>query len=112
MPDLFDGDVPHPVYSITRCIIEPHAPYTVPLVVEHYVPQVASVTLKYLSATGFPATVLQPLSSQWRFTSKALVQNIKKGMPQTLFLCFKDCDFVKLDPVVYSGESHWLQHNV
>lgn len=67
------------------------------------------MTLKYLSAPGFPGTALQLLSSQWPFTSEALVQNIKKGTQQTSFLCFKDCDFVKLDPVVYSGESHWLQ---
>lgn len=45
---------PRPVYSSTRCMIEPHTPYTVPLAVERYVPQVASLTLKFLSATGFP----------------------------------------------------------
>ena len=100
---------PRPVYSSSRCMIEPHTPYTVPLAAERYVPQVASLTLQYLSATGFPGAVLQPLNSQWHFIYKALVQNIKKGMPQTPFLCFKDCDFVKLDPVVYSGENHWLQ---
>ena len=30
-------------------------------------------------------------------------------MQQTSFHCTKDCDFAKTDPVVYSGESHWLQ---
>lgn len=67
------------------------------------------MTLKYLSATGFPGTILEPFSSQWHFTSKALVQNIKKGTLQTSFLCFKDYDFVKLNPVDHLGESHGLQ---
>lgn len=97
---------PRPVYSSTPCMIEPHKPYTVPLAVERLrssggIPDFEVLVSNWLS--------WRTLSSQWHFTYKALVQNIKKGTPQTLFLCFKDCDFVKLDPVVYSGENHWLQ---
>lgn len=51
---LLGTGVPCPVYSITSCIIEPHASYSVLSEGEHYVPQVAWVTLKCLSAAGFP----------------------------------------------------------
>lgn len=79
MLSLLGRGVPCPVYSITDCIIEPHASYIVLSVGEYYVPQVAQVTLKYLSATGLPMQYCNHSVHSGILLLKSVVRNIKKG---------------------------------
>lgn len=90
--------VPCPVYSITSCIIEQHALYSVSSVGEHYVPQVVWVALKCLSATGLPGQYCNHSVHGGILLLTPSFRILKRALVAASPLCFKNCAFGKLSP--------------